>query len=219
MNEFKSAIDRRLADVRMDEAMKRRILKKVEEDSMKKRYKFSGALLVAVLLALALAATGLAAAARWGLIDFFGDAAEPILSNEQVKEQIRTDLGSASDDDIRLTLREAIFDGYGLQLLLDVAPTDPSKLTLSASNADAGGETATTSTSGHLEITDDPAVTLFTSGIIPIPPIWSPWRGRKTGIFCTGATCGLRRICPTPSRAPFPCAQGRTETPSPYPSR
>ena len=94
------------------------------------RRKLRAGLLVAVLIAMLLAAAGLAAASQWGLLDFFKLYEQPIRPLSTAEGIIARDLGGAADDALRMTVREAVYDGMEVRAVVEVTPAEGAKLML-----------------------------------------------------------------------------------------
>lgn len=92
-----------------------------EEESMKKRYKFSTVLVAAVLLVAVLAGTAFAAS-MLGIFDFFKDHDHPIIPLEGAEEMVATNLGISENEFATLTVEEAVFDGQGVLVQMRLTP-------------------------------------------------------------------------------------------------
>jgi hypothetical protein len=74
-----------------------------------------------------MSAVALAAMNHWGILDFFGQSEDALKPMEGIEELIESDLGSAENAHVRLTIREAMYDGFGLRVVAAVEPVDKSK--------------------------------------------------------------------------------------------
>lgn len=106
------------------EAFHRRLLEALdglEEDTMRirRRHKFTTALIAAVVAILALTG-GALAARRLGIFEYFRyDAFQPL---PEAEGMVETELGSAENELVRLTVEEAVYDGQGALVQLRFAP-------------------------------------------------------------------------------------------------
>ena len=107
----------------------------LEEREMKKRYKFSTALVAAVLAALL--ATGAAfAASQLGIFKFYTNRADPILPLNGAEEMAVTNLGSVENDLVTMTVEEALYDGQGALVQIRYTPKDPENYALLSDGLD-----------------------------------------------------------------------------------
>lgn len=97
-----------------------------EEESMKKRYKFSTVLIAAALLIALLAGTAFAASIL-GIFDDFKNRANPIIPLEGAERMVATNLGCSENELATLTVEEAVFDGQGLLVKCRLTPKDTEK--------------------------------------------------------------------------------------------
>ncbi len=95
---------------------------------MKRKLRVS--LLVAVLIVILLAAVAFAAATRWGVLDFFKLYDQPIEPLETAEGMISRDLGSDENERLSMTVREAMYDGKNVRVVVEVAPAKDSNLML-----------------------------------------------------------------------------------------
>ena len=125
-------------------------LTKKEEPVMKRKLRVS--LLVAVLIVLLLAAAAFAAATHWGILDFFKLYDQPIQPMASAKGMISSDLGSDQNDKLRMTVREAVYDGAVVRAVVEIAPREGSNLLLvdpwSSQELDSGDRAGDSSKSG-----------------------------------------------------------------------
>lgn len=98
----------------------------LEDNAMKKRYKFTSLLLAAALAAVMLAGAGFAAE-RLGLFDLFGRSEYPIVPLPGAEELVETNLGSAENKLAEYSVQEAVYDGKSLLMQLWLAPKDSQK--------------------------------------------------------------------------------------------
>lgn len=94
----------------------------LEEEKMKKRYKFSTLLIAAVIMALL--AGGAVAANQMGVLRLLTYRADPIVPLDGVEEMVVTNLGSTENDLAVLNVEEAVFDGQNVLLQLRLTPKD-----------------------------------------------------------------------------------------------
>ena len=97
-----------------------------EEESMKKRYKFSTVLVAAVLIAAVLAGTAFAAG-MLGIFDFFEDYDDHIIPLEGAEGVVATNLGVSENEFATLTVEEAVFDGQGVLVKCRLSPKNTEK--------------------------------------------------------------------------------------------
>ena len=97
-----------------------------EEESMKKRYKFSTVLVAACLLVAILAGTAFAAS-MLGIFDVFKGPANPIIPLEGAEGMVATNLGISENEIATLTVEEAVFDGQGVLVQCRLTPKDTEK--------------------------------------------------------------------------------------------
>lgn len=102
-----------------------RTLNDLEEREMKKRTKLTTTLLAAVVAAMLIAGAAFAAE-RLGVFRSL-DSAEPIHPLDGAEAMVATNLGTAENDYVTLTLEEAVYDGQGALVQLRLAPKDPEK--------------------------------------------------------------------------------------------
>ena len=91
-----------------------------EEQSMKKRYKFSTVLVAAILLVAVLAGTAFAVS-MLGIFDIF-DRAKPIIPLPGAEAMVATNLGTSENEYAILTVEEAVFDGQGVLVQMRLTP-------------------------------------------------------------------------------------------------
>ena len=94
----------------------------LEEKNMKKKYKFSTALIAAVLMIAILTGAGIAAG-QLGIFDFL-KTADPIVPLPGAEELVATNLGTVENDLAVLTVEEAVFDGQGVLVKCRMTPKD-----------------------------------------------------------------------------------------------
>lgn len=94
---------------------------------MKRKHKATLTLVAALMALLAMSAVALAAMNHFGILDFFGRGEGDIQPMMGVESLIEKDLGSAQNDTIRLTIREAMYDGFGLRAVAAIEPIDKTK--------------------------------------------------------------------------------------------
>lgn len=109
-------------------------LMRLEEREMRKRTKFSTALIAAALVITLL--TGAAFAATQLNIWEALNSAVPIIPLEGADGLVSTDLATAENEYFRAIVQEGVYDGYGAIVKLRFEPKDPEKYVLLASFAD-----------------------------------------------------------------------------------
>ena len=97
-----------------------------EEESMRKRYKFSTVLVAACLLVAILAGTAFAASIL-GIFDYFKGSANPIIPLDGAEGIVATNLGISENEFATLTVEEAVFDGQGVLVKCRLTPKDTEK--------------------------------------------------------------------------------------------
>lgn len=124
---LRQTLDEELKKLQVEPALARRIcraVRKEEEAPMKKRFKLSLSIALVLLAALLLASVTFALSDAWGVMDFFTDTDESIRPLDGTEEQIRQNLGSAEDERMRMEIREALFDGKGVEMVIEISPKD-----------------------------------------------------------------------------------------------
>lgn len=111
-------------------------LMRLEEREMRKRTKFSAAL-IAALLAITLLTGAAFAAAQLNIWKAL-DSACPILPLEGADELVATDLAAAETDCFRVIVQEGVYDGYGAIVKLHIEPKDPERYAVITDFAMAG---------------------------------------------------------------------------------
>ena len=103
------------------------VLDHLEEKSMKRRHKAALTLVAALLGALLIGTVALAAINHWGIMDFFhrnNQDIKPLPGSEQLIEK---DLGATENGTLKLTIREAMYDGAGIRVVAVVEPLDSTR--------------------------------------------------------------------------------------------
>ena len=95
----------------------------LEEEKMKKRYRFSTVLIAAIIMVL-LAGGAVAVNQLGGVFRLLTYRAEPIVPLEGAEEMVVTDLGFTENDLATLKVEEAVFDGQNVMLQLRLTPKD-----------------------------------------------------------------------------------------------
>lgn len=101
-------------------------LNDLEETSMKRKYRATLVLAAALAVLIAMSTAALAAMNHFGILDFFGQG-NPLKPMDSAESLIERDLGSAENGMLRLTIREAMYDGFGLRVVAAVEPVDKAK--------------------------------------------------------------------------------------------
>ena len=109
-------------------------LMRLEEQNMRRRTKFSTTLIAAALIAALLAGAAFAASR----LDIFAalNYADPNIPREGADELLSTDLAAAETDFFRVSVEQAVYDGYGAIVKLHFAPKDSGKYVLLANWAE-----------------------------------------------------------------------------------
>lgn len=107
----------------------------LEEKNMKKKYKFSTALIAAVLMIAILTGAGIAAG-QLGIFDFL-KTADPIVPLPGAEELVATNLGTVENDLAVLTVEEAVFDGQGVLVQMRLTPKDENHVMYNAFSTDS----------------------------------------------------------------------------------
>lgn len=110
-----------LRDVRVSPALRTRTLNALrgKEHPVMKR-KFSVAL-IAALVAVTLCAAALAAAGRWGMLDFvgrYGDAYIP----QDAADYVQSDVATFEEGGVTVNVRELYYDGRTTRMTIDITP-------------------------------------------------------------------------------------------------
>ena len=110
-------------------------LEGLEEREMKQRFKFSTAL-VAAVIAVVLVTGAAFAASQLGIFKFYMNRADPILPLDGVEEMAVTNLGSVENDLVTVTVEEALYDGQGALVQIRYTPKDPENYVLLSDGLD-----------------------------------------------------------------------------------
>jgi len=102
-------------------------LNNLEEINMKRKHKITLTLIAALVATFVISTVMLATMNYYGILDFFGRGENALKPIEGVENLIEHDLGSAENEFIRLTVREAMYDGYGLRVVAVISPIDNNK--------------------------------------------------------------------------------------------
>ena len=103
-------------------------LNRLEDKEMRKRTKFTTALVAAALIT-ALLASAAIAAGNLGIWRYLYTGS-PIIPLEGADEMVATDVASAQNEYFRISVEEAVYDGFGAILKLNAAPVNPEKYVL-----------------------------------------------------------------------------------------
>ena len=82
---------------------------------------------VFALLAVTICAVAIAAANRWGILDFVGRYADAYIP-EDAASYVQTDVLQMQDERFRVNVREQYYDGRTVRFVIDVTPTDKKTL-------------------------------------------------------------------------------------------
>ena len=123
---MRQAIDSELRGLRVSDSLRRRVLDGAADEKVialpQRRPRLRVALAAACAAVMLLATVAVAAANRWGVLDFFGNSAKPLIAADGADAYVQTNLGEARCEDLVITLRELAFDGKGVRYVLDAEP-------------------------------------------------------------------------------------------------
>ncbi len=107
-------------------------LNELEDQNMRKRTKFSTALIAAVLVMTLLAGTAFAVSKLeiWKAFDY----AAPLIPLPSADALVETNLASAENEYFRVLVQEGVYDGYGAVVKLHFEPKDSEKYVVISSN-------------------------------------------------------------------------------------
>jgi hypothetical protein len=102
-------------------------LNSLEETCMKIKHKTTLTLIAALVAIIIMSTVVLATINHFGILDFFGRGENALKPMDGVKNLIEHNLGSAENELVHLTIREAMYDGYGIHVVAAISPIDKEK--------------------------------------------------------------------------------------------
>ena len=120
--ELKNRLDMETACVRVPEALAQRTLSAAqgkERPCMKKKISLAAAF---ALLAVTLCAAAIAAANRWGMLDFVDRYSAEHYIPEDAQDYVKTDVAALENDWVKVGVRELYYDGRVSRITVDVTP-------------------------------------------------------------------------------------------------
>ena len=139
-DELNRRLHEEMADVRVSPALRGRTLLALrgKERIMKRKWTVA---LAAALLAVLLCAAALAAAGRWGMLDFIGRYQNTYIPQD-AGDYVQSDVAAFAQDGLAMNVRELYYDGRTARMTVDVTATDADTLLLGEDTQmdDAWGE-------------------------------------------------------------------------------
>ena len=120
-NEFRTQLRRELDSVHVSPALRRRVMNAAQgkgETIVRRKMTFA---LAAALMAVLLCAAALAAAGRWGMLDFVGRYPDSYVP-EDAQAYVRTDVLTMENEWVTVDIRELYYDGRISRMTADVTP-------------------------------------------------------------------------------------------------
>jgi len=120
-NEFRTQLRRELDSVHVSPALRQRVMNAAQgkgETIVRRKLTFA---LAAALLAVLLCAAALAAAGRWGMLDFVGRYPDSYVP-EDAQDYVRTDVLTMENEWVTVAIRELYYDGRISRMTADVTP-------------------------------------------------------------------------------------------------
>lgn len=120
-NEFRTQLHRELDGVRVSPALRQQTIAAAQgkgEPIVKRKMTFA---LAAALMAVLLCAAALAAAGRWGMLDFVGRYQGSYIP-EDAQDYVKTNVLTMENEWVTVTVRELYYDGRISRMTADVAP-------------------------------------------------------------------------------------------------
>lgn len=120
--EMNRRLQEELADVRVSPALRGRTLLALrgKERIMKRKWTVA---LAAALLAVLLCAAALAAAGRWGMLDFIGRYQHTYIPQD-AGDYVQSDVAAFAQDGLAVNVRELYYDGRTARMTVDVSAED-----------------------------------------------------------------------------------------------
>ena len=120
-NEFRTQLRRELDSVHVSPALRQRVMNAAQgkgETIVRRKMTFA---LAAALMAVLLCAAALAAAGRWGMLDFVGRYPDNYVP-EDAQDYVRTDVLTMENEWVTVDIRELYYDGRISRMTADVTP-------------------------------------------------------------------------------------------------
>lgn len=140
-DELNRRLHEEMTDVRVSPALRGRTLHAMQgKERIIMGRKWTVAL-AATLLAVLLCAAALAAAGRWGMLDFIGRYQNTYIPQD-AGDYVHSDVAAFAQDGLAVNVRELYYDGRTARMTVDVAPADADTLLLGEDTQmdDAWGE-------------------------------------------------------------------------------
>ena len=136
--EMNRRLQEEMADVRVSPALRGRTLLALrgKERIMKRKWTVA---LAAALLAVLLCAAALAAAGRWGMLDFIGRYQNTYIPQD-AGDYVQSDVAAFAQDGLAMNVRELYYDGRTARMTVDVSAKDALLLGEDTQMDDAWGE-------------------------------------------------------------------------------
>lgn len=137
-DELNRRLHEEMADVRVSPALRGRTLLALrgKERIMKRKWTVA---LAAALLAVLLCAAALAAAGRWGMLDFIGRYQHAYIPQD-AGDYVQSDVAAFAQDGLAVNVRELYYDGRTARMTVDVSAEDALLLGEDTQMDDAWGE-------------------------------------------------------------------------------
>lgn len=128
-DELNRRLHEEMTDVRVSPALRGRTLRAMQgKERIIMGRKWTVAL-AAALLAVLLCAAALAAAGRWGMLDFIGRYQNTYIPQD-AGDYVHSDVAAFAQDGLAVNVRELYYDGRTARMTVDVAPADADTLLL-----------------------------------------------------------------------------------------
>lgn len=128
-DELNRRLHEEMTDVRVSSALRGRTLRAMQEKEriiMGRKWTVA---LAAALLAVLLCAAALAAAGRWGMLDFIGRYQNTYIPQD-AGDYVHSDVAAFAQYGLAVNVRELYYDGRTARMTVDVAPADADTLLL-----------------------------------------------------------------------------------------
>lgn len=106
------------------------VLASLEERKERRIMKKKMVLVLAAAMVLLIAGAVAIAAVNLDIFRYNEDVSQPIVPMEGAEELVETELGSAENELVTATVKEAIFDGQGTRILVEITPKNPDEYVL-----------------------------------------------------------------------------------------
>jgi len=120
-NEFRMQLHREMDSVHVSPALRQRVMNAAQgkgETIVRRKMTFAWA---AALMAMLLCAAALAAAGRWGMLDFVGRYPDSYIP-EDAQDYVQTDVLTMENEWVTVAIRELYYDGRVSRMTADVTP-------------------------------------------------------------------------------------------------